>query len=1654
MATSQMISTEELFGTTAPVKTVSTAELFGKGGSSPVDQGPTEEELTDAVMAPQRVFEQMQALGSGSAEPTIPQMLKKNALSAVKSVYERPAQVVNAAAGLVSWTAALAGGLSSYFGDLLASGDPGQAKAISQVVEEEIGKYTPRLPMLSEKGAQEEEMMGKPLQWAGELNDAISARLGLNKITLPGKAGEIEKYTAQKVKELLSAVLPFKAGHRFAKPGIPKPPAFAEDITPRYTERMAEVGKGQYPLATQKQLAAPTPYEKGQAHLKLRDALQEYSMEQAQRRVLVAEAQLATERIAKGIEDTGLLRRGEYENLPPTQQQLSRLEALKITGEEMEPAVQVGIEGAGKVSREAAARAEVMTLPEREAAPLTMPADTTGVKATPPFRGETLGIGDTGPLTEMPFKGERGALTLRDQARMRALLGETDVDMSSLKVKPSKVKKYPEKPPETTPITPETPSLPEATGVEGKGKPKPSPSGETPPIPTGKTTIVEGRTLPVRKEGVPKGSKVGDVVDVKVGDGKTSKGTIVDRDMYDNPIVRFEKETPPIPSKLPISKVEQYTKKVQERKAAGKPYTAQDEATYQEWFKKEPRTPTEAKKELQKTSDFSLAKAIVEREGVKATPTKVVAKEPPAATKAVEKEVQKQPTTVSTPSSVDWEVQAKEHGIKFNGMQERPGGSPIALFTDPKSGSTFSVEPGGSVVDRLSASRKVNKVGKEVDSRQAPPSTEMKTLETEIGSLRSAKSTLRTAKQLKELLTQRAELAKRLIMEENDSLKAEMGDRIRRDEGYRKQREAAMAEEGGVERATPRGKPGPMKKVSTEERESRVAANKEKAVKDVWEAQKQQGGGTERAQIKKEIAEADRLSKDEAFWKAYGTEEGVGVGVKEKPLTQGKEKTKRVLRSARSILDNQKGSAPIIMDASEGIVKIAKRTADAARMTGARIDTLLKMAGRSGKSVEEFAKGLGFDPDQVAYLKKLSGVGSEEVKVIAAPIKAGKVEGKVIPRPKPVAPELPKRELLYGQHDTSNPHQTGEVVKQRNKGSVEKPLWAPAIREGEKAAVQSFKELKHLPGNWSIEIFTETIEKMGRVARDLVYLPMAKASHNITVEARSIIPSLKKLGLSGTERKRLGLWQIAQREGGTVHLAKMGVKVPTLTTKEVQAGGVLTKGYEDFFNRLQDARVISGLEPFNKRYNYVTFFQDYTALENMGFTPNHIPTALLEKKMAHLTSTPFHHLKSRRDVYALKTDAFDIYKQYATTALKHIHLGPEIAKGRELINNYPKLTKDGKGWSLQKESPNTYAAITEFYDYMTGVDPNVMKLQPWQKKAISQLTNNVAVSTMGGNFRSTSVQPTSLLNSWIEIGTTHLTRGILDLFTPGNWAEAELMSNHMLSRGFDVSQMSVYKNTILGGAGKALQGAKRVSMKPLSGLDYVTALATWRGAFRKHIAENRGASKEAAGDYADQVVVRTQGSASMIDRAPIQRHIPGRALTVFQTFTLANWSFLKRHVVGIGNAEITTPRGFVRALEWVGGAALINILFENILQTQSPFPAPITAYKEAREKGRGKGEALLQVGLELMQPLPLIGSMRFGSTPMGAVLQLANDIAFKASGRVGPSKSIPELAGKVAGIPGTVQASKTLRAIKKGATPLEALFSTKPPRKRAVKGIY
>jgi len=294
-------------------------------------------------------------------------------------------------------------------------------------------------------------------------------------------------------------------------------------------------------------------------------------------------------------------------------------------------------------------------------------------------------------------------------------------------------------------------------------------------------------------------------------------------------------------------------------------------------------------------------------------------------------------------------------------------------------------------------------------------------------------------------------------------------------------------------------------------------------------------------------------------------------------------------------------------------------------------------------------------------------------------------------------------------------------------------------------------------------------------------------------------------------------------------------------------------------------------------------------------------------------------------------------------------------------------------------------------------------------------------------------------------------RGVLSLLSPKRRNFAMRKSKVLLQRTYDITVEDAIRGIRAGAVGEVQKVTAKAALKPLQILDLETAKACWQGAY-EYAKGPMKFSESRARTYADDVVTRTQASAMPGDVAPIQRAVAGKFLTLFQTFTINDWNFLVKDIARVGREGIMSKRAFENTMRFVAATTLFNILMEDVLHVQSPFPTPIRAFRESLERGDDLPSLLWNVGKEFIEPIPVIGAARYGKGPFGPGGELLQE-SVEFIRRDPMAREWWELTGKWLGIPGTAQVGKTIRARKRGETPYGQIVGTYTPPEPMMKEL-
>ncbi len=553
--------------------------------------------------------------------------------------------------------------------------------------------------------------------------------------------------------------------------------------------------------------------------------------------------------------------------------------------------------------------------------------------------------------------------------------------------------------------------------------------------------------------------------------------------------------------------------------------------------------------------------------------------------------------------------------------------------------------------------------------------------------------------------------------------------------------------------------------------------------------------------------------------------------------------------------------------------------------------------------------------------------------------------------------------------------------------------------------------------------------------KEIMYEPIREAGNNavkrikqVEDEFDSYIKSRFSFRKRAKASERIMIYAASRQPGGADVLRRQGIdSIPELTKAEEEAYLFMREKLEPMYDELSKVRISVGLEPFRKIEDYFSFFRTLEGEIERGIPFLNVSASRAARApKLQPKSTMFRFARKRIvDEYGgIQLDAFNIFRRYMSSAIRHAEMSPAIAKANQLL--------DGEfinGFRLMEHNPIAHSELRGWLNFVSGVEKH--NLPDWVEAGIGILNRNLSFSVLVANARSAAIQPTAIWNAATHLGPKWVIRGVSGLFSKKT-RDFIMKSSHTLAgREHDIAIQEA-----LTGVRGVLRGvrsrAARLGIKPLQMLDLETAKATWWGAYQKG-QQVYGMAHRDAVLYADDIVVRTQGSAARVDLAPIQRSALGKSISLFQTFVINNWGFLTKDVAGLGiRGQRLNAQNMRRVMRYIAGASIINTMFEDVLGIRSPFPAPIKEYKRRIKDGDPEAVALANAAREVAEVVPIVGgAVRYGGHPFGAVATTLYDAVSETKrGKITP-RTIDVL-GRLTGIPGTRQMYKLLRDQEKG----------------------
>jgi hypothetical protein len=678
--------------------------------------------------------------------------------------------------------------------------------------------------------------------------------------------------------------------------------------------------------------------------------------------------------------------------------------------------------------------------------------------------------------------------------------------------------------------------------------------------------------------------------------------------------------------------------------------------------------------------------------------------------------------------------------------------------------------------------------------------------------------------------------------------------------------------------------------------------------------------------------------------------------------------------------------------------------------------------------------------------------------------------------------------------------QTGGLV---NSGEMERKRGGYVVREvevhkGELDAIRSIEDINQgIAGNLFKE-FRTTIKTIDALKNPFLkqifrnYHEMENIKTN-RFEEFDIANKEAKKGLTRQSSQRIGL-NVQWRQADTRYrMEKDGfteADIPTLTEAENNYISFMDEHFKERGQTINQVRTNTGHDPINlikEDYFHIAYSEGLA--EKLGLGPNlgmdRIDVVSSRAKTLNETYIHFKKVRSKDGLKkAMNYDALDIFEKYMKSSIDHELFTPLASKLHALLEPLKtgKLKENAKGemvddlYSLNDDKPNTANFIRRWANQIAGKDleapmtfTNTVGNRGIEKIA-RKLQHNLTSSLLSFSLRTAEIQLGALTNTAGIIGVHGVAEGsamATKALITGDYVNAVKRSDVLKSRQ-PMAETSDYLSGISSEIGKK---AAYYGFLPLKAVDFAAALSTFLGAeqfaLRKIAkAEKTGNFKgleelgieyskelskaEIAKRFADDTVLRTQGSGLKGDIAPIQRSTVGKLVNTFQTFTISDWNLLYDDILGV-NKNISKRLKAQRMMHMIAAITVSNFVFRDVLGTTPPSPEPIHAAIQAKKEKKDIGEIIAAVGMELAGKIPYANMTKYAGSAGGAVFDAARDFygAWSDNNKKGSllpkgmdkgsakkTALMAEAGAKLAGVKGMGQAAKSIRAYQRGETPL------------------
>lgn len=511
--------------------------------------------------------------------------------------------------------------------------------------------------------------------------------------------------------------------------------------------------------------------------------------------------------------------------------------------------------------------------------------------------------------------------------------------------------------------------------------------------------------------------------------------------------------------------------------------------------------------------------------------------------------------------------------------------------------------------------------------------------------------------------------------------------------------------------------------------------------------------------------------------------------------------------------------------------------------------------------------------------------------------------------------------------------------------------------------IDNAPNLKDIP-QWAIEPITawrvpDMVDSSGETYKHTI-IPYEDANHAFRVEKDAANKDLRSL-ISASKGSKLSA-QLQDYAEGKIPIEQVSPKY----REEVQKAAAYTRAkYDEWLERVNQARALVGKQPIVRRNDYFTHGQEISELSAFFGGANKIPNEIAKASQFTHPNSPFFKYEKRLGGQYV-ADGVGNFLKYADNALKVIHFTPALVEAKAYIRHLPpNAHKVMQTWA-DETMASKVSHLDRLWDETLGVGSR--KAWTWAR---SRMVKNIVL----GSARILFQQPSTFAQTFAELSTgkarnfhdvamniSDSFEGFKNAFTPAGKQILQFSKEYR-----DRMYIDDIDPTLLNKAEKALSYAN-------AHLDRFMVANAYLGKYRQ--LTRQGMEHSEAIIEADKFSKRTQASYQKGNLNAILRSEMGKNVLPLQTFTFNLMNHMAFDVPKMIN-ERGKAATFAYGLTLLAGMAAVNGVYESLHMTKT---------------------------WDWMSVIPGLGYIKYGASgPLGIITNLAK-LAFGDDRQTGDAK--------------------------------------------------